>query len=310
MSDEFRAHVQQARADIERHLEDARAQFDHTQELINKRTGRDLLGAIAAGLLLGGLLIASLFIWKPLFVLFVAALVAFSAFEFAGAMTAHGNRVERWTASVTAAGAIPLVWLLGVDWLLVIVAGAGVVTLLARPFAHSPDGVAAKSVWSDASATFFVHIYVTLLAGFAVLLTAADGGEWWTFVFITTVVLADTGAYATGLKWGKHKMAPVISPKKSWEGFAGGLVFAVGGGAIMSSTLLELPLWSAVLFSLLVFVTATLGDLSESLIKRDLGIKDMSSILPGHGGMLDRLDSILPSAGLAYLYFSVITVIG
>ncbi len=319
MTDEFRAKVQQGRADFERHLEDARIQFEETQELINKRSGRDLFGAIAAGLLLGGLLVASLFIWKPLFLLFAGVLVGLSVFELAEELTVAGYRVSRWVATVAGVAVLPLVWVVGAEWLLPAVMGAAVLTLLVRPFVKVPakpnetgEVVQAKQrgLWADIAATLFVHSYVTLFGGFAVLLTAADGGQWWTFVFIVIVVLADTGAYASGLLWGKHKMAPIISPKKSWEGFAGGAVLSIGGGTALGATLLELPIGLAVLFAGLIFLTATLGDLSESLLKRDLGIKDMSSILPGHGGMLDRLDSILPSAGVAFIFFTAIQVFG
>src|SRR5690606_25909897 len=142
-------------------------------------------------------------------------------------------------------------------------------------------------------------------AGFAVLLTAQDGGEWWTLAFIVTVVAADVGAYASGLTFGKHKMAPHISPGKTWEGFAGGLVATQIAGILLMVFMLGKPWWLGVIFGLALIFTATIGDLAESLIKRDLGIKDISTWLPGHGGFLDRLDSILPSAAAAYVLFYI-----
>jgi phosphatidate cytidylyltransferase len=155
----------------------------------------------------------------------------------------------------------------------------------------------------DLAASVFVQGYVTFLALFTVVLTSAEGGQWWTLAFIITAVAADTGAYASGLAFGKHPMAPVISPKKTWEGFAGGALASLVAGVLVSTLMLGNTWWFGLVFGVAIFLTATLGDLVESLIKRDLGIKDMSSWLPGHGGFLDRLDSILPSAAVAFVAF-------
>jgi phosphatidate cytidylyltransferase len=163
----------------------------------------------------------------------------------------------------------------------------------------------ARSLVRDLAAGAFVQGYVTFLATFAVVLTAADGGQWWTLAFIVTAVAADTGAYATGLLLGKHPMAPVISPKKTWEGFAGGAAASLIAGVLLSMLMLGNTWWFGLVFGAAIFLTATLGDLVESLIKRDIGIKDMSSWLPGHGGFLDRLDSILPSAAVAFVAFRI-----
>jgi phosphatidate cytidylyltransferase len=157
----------------------------------------------------------------------------------------------------------------------------------------------------DLAAGAFVQGYVTFLACFTVVLVAADGGQWWTLAFIIVAVVADTGAYASGLMLGKHPMAPVISPKKTWEGFAGGALASLVAGVLLSLFMLGGSWWFGLLFGAAILLTATLGDLAESLIKRDLGIKDMSSWLPGHGGFLDRLDSILPSAAVAFVAFQL-----
>jgi phosphatidate cytidylyltransferase len=161
------------------------------------------------------------------------------------------------------------------------------------------------SLVRDLAAGAFVQAYVTLLATFAVVLTAAEGGQWWTLAFIIIAVAADVGAYGFGLAFGKHPMAPVISPKKTWEGFAGGAAASIVAGVLLSILMLGNTWWFGLIFGAAIFLTATLGDLAESLIKRDLGIKDMSSWLPGHGGFLDRLDSILPSAAVAFAAFRV-----
>ncbi|MET0974892.1 MAG: phosphatidate cytidylyltransferase, partial [Leifsonia sp.] len=119
------------------------------------------------------------------------------------------------------------------------------------------------------------------------------------------VIAVDTGAYASGLLFGKHPMAPRISPKKTWEGFAGAVVASLIGGVLLATLMLGMPWWFGLVFGISILLSATIGDLSESLLKRDLGIKDMSSWLPGHGGFLDRLDSILPSAVIAYALFLI-----
>ncbi len=157
----------------------------------------------------------------------------------------------------------------------------------------------------DLGAGAFIQLYVTLLGSYAVVLTAEDGGQWWTLGFIIVVVATDVGAYASGVAFGKHPMAPRISPKKTWEGFAGSVLAALIAGVLIAVFMLGQPWPFGLLFGATIVATATVGDLSESMIKRDLQIKDISSWLPGHGGFLDRLDSILPSAAAAYALFLV-----
>lgn len=301
MSDDFRSHLHQARADIERQLEATKAQFDATQERINARTGRNLLGAVMIGLIGGGLLVISLVVWKELFVLFGAVIVGFASFELSTALRAGAYRLPRWAIAASAVAVLPVTWLFGVRGLFWGVLGAIALTVLWRLMEQlGSQRTNAVNLGRDLSASVFVHGYVTVLGACAVLLTAQPGGQWWTLSFIVLAILSDTGAYAAGLAWGKHKMAPVISPKKTWEGFAGGGSAASIGGVLLGTFVLGIGPLNGLLFGVLIFLTATLGDLAESLIKRDLGIKDMSSWLPGHGGFLDRLDSILPSAAVAY----------
>jgi phosphatidate cytidylyltransferase len=160
-------------------------------------------------------------------------------------------------------------------------------------------------VGRDLAASALILIYVPFLASFAVLLDSKHGGEWWTLAFLILVIAVDTGAYASGLMFGKHAMAPRISPKKTWEGLAGSVLTALVGGVLLSVFMLQQEWWFGLIFGAVIAFTATTGDLTESLIKRDLGIKDISTWLPGHGGLLDRLDSILPSAAAAYALFLV-----
>jgi len=150
-----------------------------------------------------------------------------------------------------------------------------------------------------------VLAYVPFLGSFAVAIAAVPGGVWWVFAGVIIVVSVDVAAYASGLSFGKHPMAPKISPKKTWEGFAGSLIAAVLAGSLVGTLMLGQTLFVGVLLGLLLLGSATLGDLVESLIKRDLGIKDISSWLPGHGGFLDRLDSMLPSMAMLYVLFQI-----
>ena len=158
----------------------------------------------------------------------------------------------------------------------------------------------------DASAGVFVALYVPLLAGFAVLLLVPDDGVARVLAFIATVVCSDVGGFAAGVLFGKHPMAPTVSPKKSWEGLAGSVAACVAIGVLLMTLTFHGPWWGGALFGVAIALTATLGDLGESLIKRDLGIKDMGDLLPGHGGLMDRMDSLLPSAAVAWLVLSAV----
>jgi phosphatidate cytidylyltransferase len=153
----------------------------------------------------------------------------------------------------------------------------------------------------DATASVFSAFYVPFLGGFVVLLLREDRGALGVVTFILVTIASDIGGYAVGVLFGKHPMAPVVSPKKSWEGFAGSAVSCVLVGWATVVYLLDGRWWVGVLLGLVAVVMATLGDLCESVIKRDLGIKDMSAIIPGHGGLMDRLDSVLAVAAPAWL---------
>jgi phosphatidate cytidylyltransferase len=163
----------------------------------------------------------------------------------------------------------------------------------------------ARSILGDVGGGILIQGYVVFLASFAVLLVARPDGQWWTLAFLILVISADTGAYVSGLNFGKHPMAPSISPKKTWEGFIGAGLICMTAGVLLAIFMLDQQWWFGLIFGAVILLTATFGDLAESLIKRDLGIKDMSSWLPGHGGFLDRIDSILPSAAAAYALYLV-----
>ena len=295
-----------ARSELENQVAHARAEFEEANERIKERTGRDLILATLIGLAIGAVLVGSLIFVKWLFVVFALAAALLGIFEFSRALKATGRRVDLVPQLVVAAVLVLTphfvdLWLL---WVAVFVAVAFVIVwrLVAQMAAR--DGRTYGDVLSDVLVAGFIQLYVAFLASMCVVLLRQDGGEWWVLAFIIVAVASDTGAYAAGLAFGRHPMAPKISPKKTWEGFAGAVVAALVAGVLLALFMLGLDWWTGVVFGIVILGTATAGDLGESMIKRDLGIKDMSSWLPGHGGVLDRLDSILPSgtAALALYY--------
>ena len=306
---EFETQVAHARAEFETQVAHARAEFEEANERIKARTGRDLILATLIGVAAGAVLIGSLIFVKQLFVLFALAAVLLGVFEFARALVAAGRKIDL-VPQLIAGGIIVVsgyfleLWL---HWVVVFVAIAFVVVwrLLAQMTAR--DGRTYGAVLGDVLIGGFIQLYVPFLASLCVVLLAQDGGEWWVLAFIAVVVAADTGAYAAGIMFGKHPMAPRISPKKTWEGFAGAVVAVIIAGVLLGMFMLGLSWWAGIVIGVVILGTATAGDLGESMIKRDLGIKDMSSWLPGHGGVLDRLDSILPSAAAALALYYLFT---
>ena len=295
--------------DLAHGVEEARAQFDQANEAINKRVGRNLLAAIGIGLVLGGVFLVSLIIFKWMFMVLAGALIGLTVFEVASALRFAGRDVPRVASTVVAVATVPAAFFFGVDGLwLATLAAVVLITLwrLGEQFrpSHNTD---ARAVFADIGAGALVQVYVTFLAGLYVVLVGLPGGEWWTLAAIIIVVATDIGAYASGLAFGRHKLAPLISPGKTWEGFLGSIVVATVAGVLLSWLMLGQPWWLGLILGPLLALVGTMGDLTESLIKRDLGIKDISSMLPGHGGFLDRLDSILPSAAVAYVVYLIVT---
>jgi phosphatidate cytidylyltransferase len=288
-------------------VSDFEAQVRATNDKINARTGRPLLRAILVGLTLGAALLVSLIVVKELYMLFAAALIGFTSFELASALRFAGRDVPRVPTVVAALAVVPAAFYWGATghWLITL-AGVVVISLwrlveLLRP----SNRVSPRDLLKDIGAGAFIMAYVAFMGGYTVLLTAQDGGQWWTLAFLIVVVAVDTGAYASGLAFGRHKMAPIISPGKTWEGFAGSVVVAIVAGVLLALFMLGQPWWVGIILGVVIVGTATIGDLSESLIKRDLGIKDISTWLPGHGGFLDRVDSSLLSGAAAFALFLI-----
>lgn len=289
---------EEIRHELRAQLDEARAQFEATSAKIEQRAGRNLFLAIGSGLVFGVVFLASLFIVKQVFAALVVVLVAVALVELAAAFRVAGRRVPR--AGVVVGGLIITAgaFFLGPEGMLLGLFAASLLLTIWRLIEGLVPAweVPPKTLVRDVFSGLFTLVYVAFLASFAILLVEAPRGEWWVFALAMLTVSADVGAYAAGVTLGKHKMTPRISPNKTWEGFAGAATAAVVAGVLLALFALQHPWWVGVLLGLVVLMTATGGDLTESLIKRNLGVKDMSSWIPGHGGFLDRLDSLLPSA--------------
>jgi phosphatidate cytidylyltransferase len=264
------------------------------------RAGRNLPAAIGVGVGLAAIVLGTLFLYRPAFLTVIVAAVCVGTWELVRAVRPTGARPPLVPLLAGGAAMVGLAWFAGPDALSL----GLLVTVVATVVWRLADGPAGFQ--RDISAAALITVYVPLLAGFAALLAVPDDGHWRVLVTLAAVVLSDTGGYVAGVFLGRHPMAPSISPKKSWEGLAGSLVASAIGSALLLYFLLDVEPWWGAMFGLAVSVAAVLGDLAESMIKRDLGIKDMSNLLPGHGGLMDRLDSILFAVPTAYLLLSVL----
>lgn len=263
------------------------------------KAGRNLPAAIGVGVGLGALILVPLFLYPFAFVVVVAGALVVGCWEMTravGRAGVHPPLVPLAAGSVLVSG---LAWFAGPDALTLGLA----VTVLGTLVWRLGDGLAGFR--RDALAATLIAVYVPFLGGFAALLAASEDGALRVLVTLTAVVLSDTGGYAAGANFGRHPMAPTISPKKSWEGLAGSLGAAALGGALLIWLLFDVAPWWGALFGVAVSAAAVLGDLAESMIKRDLGVKDMSNLLPGHGGLMDRLDSVLFALPTAYLLLAL-----
>jgi phosphatidate cytidylyltransferase len=263
------------------------------------RAGRNLPAAIGVGVGLGVLIVASLFIRKEGFLLVAMAAACVGVWELRGAL-AQG-RIHVPLVPIVA-GALAMMTAAYVGGGQALTVGFGL-TCVAVLLWRAVDGL--QDAVRDIAGGIFVVAYVPFLASFASLLLAQPDGARRIFVFILVTVCSDVGGYAVGVVAGRHPMAPSVSPKKSWEGFAGSVGVCVLGGALSVSLALGGPWWAGALVGLATAVTATVGDLTESTVKRDLGIKDMGSILPGHGGVMDRMDSLLLVAPVVWALLAV-----
>ena len=254
------------------------------------RAGRNLPAAVAVGLGLGGVALVTLYTARVLFVVLVAVAVVLGLYELSVALRSKGIVAPFLPLAAGGVAVQVLAWTLGASGLLTggiaTMAGTSLVVLTVRR----------HGVGRDVAAIVAVTAYVPMLAGCVVLLARPDDGARRVLTYAATTVCSDVGAYAVGVLFGKHLMAPRISPKKTWEGFAGSLAASTLAAVLLLTGLFHTSVWQGVVFGLAVAVAATLGDLGESWLKRRLSVKDMGTLLPGHGGVMDRADSLLPAA--------------
>ncbi|MFN8070652.1 MAG: phosphatidate cytidylyltransferase [Mycobacterium sp.] len=269
------------------------------------KAGRNLPAAIAVGVGLGGMAIGSLLFapkwWLPL----LAAAIAMATHEVIRRLREHGYVIPVVPLMVGGQAMIWLAWPWGVAGTLGAFGGTVVAAMVWRLVGQGL-GEQPVNYLRDISATVLLATWVPLFASFTSLLIFQDNGGARVFTVIATVVFADIGGYTAGVLLGKHPMAPAISPKKSWEGLGGSLVFGITAAVLSVVFLLHKPAWVGLPLGLMLVITGVLGDLVESQVKRDMGIKDMGTLLPGHGGMMDRIDAMLPAAVAGWIVLTLL----
>ena len=277
-----------------------------------KPEGRSLSKSISVGLLLGGIFLFTILTFNGfMFMALAAAACGAGAWELSTALRVRGWYVPRVPAVVGSVLIMPATYYGGQEWQWLTSIGIVAALVLWRTVhllwerREAPIQRLQHTLRDYAAAAMLV-IYLPLTCSFAVLLLRRpEDGQWWVLTFVLTVAMIDTFGYLVGRKLGRHKLAPGVSPKKTIEG----LIASITGGlaaAIASAVFwLQIEWWWGVIIAAVLTLSAVFGDLAESMIKRDLGVKDMSSLLPGHGGIMDRLDSILPSALATFVLVSL-----
>lgn len=264
------------------------------------KAGRNLPAAIGVGLALIILVMVGLVIRQEAFVVLVALVTGVGVWEVSRAL-AFRNILLPLVPVAAGTIAMPFAAYYGGPESLGFALVASAVAVLVWRALDDSEG-AAESILGGV----FTLSWVPFLGSFAVLLLHEEDGALKITIVLLLVVANDTFGYLVGVLFGRHPMAPKISPKKSWEGFAGSVVGAAIVGVGGTIFLLGQPWWIGVILAVSLVSAATMGDLAESMIKRELGIKDMSNILPGHGGVMDRLDSIVFAAPVAFIVISLL----
>jgi phosphatidate cytidylyltransferase len=259
------------------------------------RAGRPLVAATVVAIALLALLGASLLLSKQLFVAVLSAGVVIGMLEVSHAMSIKGIRLPLPPLILLAVGLPSAAYASGAQSLVALFALSIPVLVVWRLAEGGPNA------GRDSFVAVMVATWIPLLASFLALLAVPSDGAARVLTAVLVTAASDTGGYAVGVLFGKHPMAPKVSPKKSWEGFAGSVVSCLLVGVLCVTLLLGGEWWVGLLVGALGVVTATVGDLAESLVKRDLGVKDMSNLLPGHGGLLDRVDSLLLTAPVVWV---------
>ena len=265
--------------------------------------------SVIVGLALGAVFLCSILIFPPVFMVLAAVAAGSGAWELCTALRIRGWHVPRIPITVGSLALMPVTFFFGKEgqWLGALIIVASLILWRTAQLIWDPAARnrSLRETMQDFSAAAFVVIYLPLMTSFSMLiLKIHPHGQGWVVTYITTVAMIDTFGYLVGRKLGKHKIAPGVSPKKSLEGLIGSIV-AGGLTSVVGALVLHRSIWFGLLFAAAMLLAAVFGDLAESLIKRDLGVKDMSSWLPGHGGVMDRMDSMLPATLIAFLMVSI-----
>ncbi|WP_067505192.1 phosphatidate cytidylyltransferase [Actinoplanes sp. TFC3] len=266
------------------------------------RAGRNLPAAIGVGAGLVLVVLVSLFVWTPAFLGVIVLAVSVGIWEMVRALRSAGARPPLIPLLAGGLLMVGLAWFEGPDALQL----GLVATLLATFVWRFSESEHKDRIRHDLGVSALIAVYVPFLLSFGILLVQPEDGPERVLCTLLAIVLSDTGGYAAGVFFGKHPMAPAISPKKSWEGFGGSIVAASAGSSLLLHYLVGVPFQWGALFGAVISVAAVIGDLAESMLKRDIKIKDMSNLLPGHGGLMDRLDSILFAVPAAYVLLTII----
>ena len=268
------------------------------------RAGRNLPAAIGVGVVLGGLAIATLLFFPIGWLVMLAIFIPVATYEVVRRLREAGYALPLIPLLL---GGQAIIWLsfYGPAGPLGAYGGTIVVCMVWRLVGQGIRE-APVNYLRDISAAVLLATWVPLFASFSALLIFQDHGGIRTFTVICNVVFADIGGYIAGVLFGKHLMVPAISPKKSWEGLGGSLLFGVTAAVLIVTFLLDKPAWVGVPLGLFLVITGVLGDLVESQVKRDIGIKDMGTLLPGHGGVMDRIDAMLPSAVAGWIVLTLL----
>ena len=269
-------------------------------EAINKKAGRKLLPSIGVGLSLLGLIWFSLSVYKELFLVVLIVAVILGIREIVRAFNLRSIAISFPSLSIAAVALLGAAWVGGIAGLSIATAISFPI-LLIRLLLNGPEGFVGK-----ATATTFTLLYLPFLAGFLIFLATPSTGFQRVMTFVVLVGCNDTFGYIVGVLLGKHPLVPKISPKKTWEGLAGSVLFTIIGGCLAFHYIMNMHWWIGIIVGLMIVFTATCGDLIESAMKRDMSLKDMGTLLPGHGGMLDRLDSVVLSAPAMWLALELI----
>ncbi|WP_161926929.1 phosphatidate cytidylyltransferase [Gordonia crocea] len=271
------------------------------------KAGRNLPAAIAVGVFLGGLVIAVLLLASEWWYLVVGVAMLVASWEVVKRLREGGFDVPVIPILAGTAAIMVSSWHWNGDPGAVLVALVATV-LVVMVWRLLSQGLSAAPVGylKDLAASVLVLVWIPVLASFGAAMVLDDRGAQRVFTLMIVVVCSDIGGYAAGVLFGRHPMVPAISPKKSWEGMGGSLTFGIIGAVCCVVFLLDSHWWIGVILGAVLVVCATLGDLVESQVKRDLAIKDMGTLLPGHGGIMDRLDSLLPSAFIVWAVLSAL----